>query len=71
MSVSERDMMGVVGQVGFILVSIRDDGSEEVLLALTGEGAEKRITQAAREAIHEHDRLEVRLGIAPMDLTWN
>ena len=47
MSVSEGDMMGVVGQVGFILVSIKEDGSEEVLLALTGVGAEKRITQAA------------------------
>ena len=61
----------VVGQEGFILVSIGNDGSEEVLIALTGEGAEDGIREAARAAMVDHDRLEVRTGIAPWDLTWN
>ncbi len=71
MAISEGDQMGIVGQEGFILVAIAEDGSEEVLLALTGEGAEDGIQDAARKAMVEHDRLEVRMGIAPMDLTWN
>ncbi len=71
MAISEGDQMGIVGQEGFILVAIGQDGSEEVLLALTGEGAEDEINAAARKAMVEHDRLEVRMGIAPMDLTWN
>jgi hypothetical protein len=71
MAISEGDQMGIVGQEGFILVAIAEDGSEEVLLALTGEGAEDGINAAARKAMVEHDRLEVRMGIAPMDLTWN
>ncbi len=61
----------VVGQEGFILVSIGNDGSEEVLMALTGEGAEDGIREAAKAAMVDHDRLEVRTGIAPWDLTWN
>jgi hypothetical protein len=71
MTISEGDQMGIIGQEGFILVAIAEDGSEEVLLALTGEGAEDGINAAARKAMVEHDRLEVRMGIAPMDLTWN
>ncbi len=60
-----------MGQEGFILVSIGNDGSEEVLMALTGEGAEDGIREAAKAAMVDHDRLEVRTGIAPWDLTWN
>ena len=71
MSISDGDTMGIVGQEGFILVAIADDGSEEVLLALTGDGAEEGIQSAANKAMMEHDRLEIRLGIAPTDLTWN
>ena len=36
-----------------------------------GEGAEEDIKDAAAWALVEHDRLEVRMGIAPLDLTWN
>jgi hypothetical protein len=71
MPISEGAKTGVVGQEGFILVAIAEDGSEEVLLALTGEGAEDGINAAARKAMMDHDRLEVRLGIAPIDLTWH
>ncbi len=71
MTINEGDQTGIIGQEGFILVAIAEDGSEEVLLALTGEGAEDGINAAARKAMVEHDRLEVRMGIAPMDLTWN
>jgi len=71
MPISEGERTGVVGQLGYILVAIGDDGSEEVLLALTGEGAEEGIKRAATEAMMEHDRLEVRTGIAPTDLTWH
>ena len=63
--------VGVIGQQGFILLAIDEAGNEEVLLALTGEGAEEEIQDAARKALADHDRLEVRLGIAPMDLTWH
>ena len=71
MPIAEGAKVGVVGQEGFILVAIADDGSEEVLLALTGDGAEEGIQSAAKKAMMEHDRLEIRLGIAPTDLTWN
>jgi hypothetical protein len=71
MSISEGAKIGVVGQEGFILIAISADGSEEVLLALTGEGAEKDIQSAVRAALANHDRLEVRIGVAPFDLTWN
>jgi hypothetical protein len=71
MAISEGDQMGIVGQEGFILVAIGQDGSEEVLMALTGEGAEDGIQDAARKAMVEHDRLEIRMGIAPIDLTWH
>jgi hypothetical protein len=40
-------------------------------MALTGEGAEDGIQDAARKAMVEHDRLEIRMGIAPIDLTWH
>jgi hypothetical protein len=71
MPISDGDQMGIVGQEGFILVAIGQDGSEEVLMALTGEGAEDGIQDAARKAMVEHDRLEIRMGIAPIDLTWH
>jgi hypothetical protein len=71
MPISEGDSSGVIGQEGFILVAIGQDGSEEVLMALTGEGAEEDIKDAAAWALVDHDRLEVRMGIAPLDLTWN
>jgi hypothetical protein len=71
MPIAEGAKDGVVGQVGFILVAIDDMGNEEVLLALAGEGAEEGIQAAARTALETHDRLEVRLGIAPIDLTWH
>jgi hypothetical protein len=71
MPISEGDSSGVIGQEGFILVAIMDDGSEEVLLALTGEGAEAGVQAAARTALETYDRLEVRLGVAPIDLTWH
>ena len=71
MAIAEGDKLGVVGQEGFILVAIGQDGSEEVLMALTGEGAEDGIQDAARKAMVEHDRLEIRMGIAPIDLTWH
>ena len=51
MSISEGSKIGVVGQEGFILIAISSDGSEEVLLALTGEGAEESIQSAVREAL--------------------
>ena len=51
MAISEGDQMGIVGQEGFILVAIGQDGSEEVLMALTGEGAEDGIQDAARKAM--------------------
>jgi hypothetical protein len=55
MPISEGAKTGVVGQEGFILVAIAEDG----------------INAAARKAMMDHDRLEVRLGIAPIDLTWH
>ena len=69
MPISEGERTGVVGQVGYILVAIGDDGREEVLLALTGEGAEEGIKRAAKEAMLEHARLEVRSGLAPTSAT--
>ena len=69
MPIAEGAKVGVVGQEGFILVAIDDMGNEEVLLALTGEGAEEGIQAAAATALETHDRLEVRTGIAPIDLT--